>query len=65
MNKAGYKTLSFSIPVELHQKVNKPVELWKDVSAIFSELVKTVGRIKWNEIKNKHKNGYDVIKEMP
>ncbi len=62
-NPAGKKTISLLIPETLFSQAAKPVEFWKDLSAMFSELAESSP--KWATIKAKHPRAYELLKVMP
>lgn len=63
MNKPGYSTIAFPIPTELKEKVSKPVELWRNLSKLFSELAAAAPN--WNQLKEKYPLAYELLKVMP
>ena len=62
MNKENYFTLSLTVPIEIRNLVKMPKEIWKDLTAMFSELST---HPKWNQIKEKHQLAYELLKVMP
>jgi hypothetical protein len=62
MNKANYVTLGLTIPLTLKEQVAEPKDLWKDLTAMFSELT---SHPKWTQIKANHPLAYELLKVMP
>jgi len=62
MNKENYFTLSLTVPIEIRNLVKMPKEIWKDLTAMFSELAELP---EFEAIEKRHPLAIALLEVMP